>query len=137
MALFKKKAAADDGSLDETLTFLSAAAAGRLRAELAAAFAEQGLEMQVFSDRLVDAEGRVFGVHNVAATCFNDDRGEKAWPEIIRDHVRRIVAGMDAPPVLEAMTPDEIRAALTRGSSSVRASPRDALPRTQSTSPTT
>jgi hypothetical protein len=112
MALFKRKPAADDGPPDETLTFLSAAAGGRLRAELAAAFAEHGLEMQVFNDHLVDSEGREFGVHNVAAACFGDVRGEVAWPEVIRDHVRMILAGLDALPAVDAMTPDEIRAAL-------------------------
>jgi hypothetical protein len=110
MALFKRKPAADDGPPDETLTFLSAAAAGHLRAELAAAFAEHGLEMQVFNDHLVDSEGREFGVHNIGAACFNDERGEKAWPEVIRGHVRRILADMDAPSPLESMTAEEARA---------------------------
>lgn len=112
MALFKKKAAADDGPPDETLTFMSAAAAGRLRAELAAAFAEHGLEMQVFNDHLVDSEGREFGVHNIGAVCFNDERGEKAWPEVIRSHVQRILADMDAPSPLETMTAEEARGAV-------------------------
>lgn len=66
--------------------------------------------MQVFNDHLVDAQGREFGIHNVAAACHNDERGEKAWPEIIRDHVRRILAGMDAPSPMETLGADEARA---------------------------
>lgn len=110
MGIFRKKV--DDSSSDQTLTFMSVAAAGRLRAEMAVAFAEQGLETQVFNDHLVDADGRQFGVYNLGAACFNDERGEGAWPGIIRDHVTRILAGMDAPSALETMTDDELRGSI-------------------------
>ncbi len=112
MGLFRRRPASDDafdGEPDETFPFLTAPAAAALRSEAAAAFAERGLEMLVFADHLVDDAGREFGLYNLAAACHGDERGPSAWPELVREHVRKVLEGLDAVDVIESMSDDELR----------------------------
>lgn len=109
MALFRKKPHPDSSPPDEVLPFFTRDQADRFRRTLAAAFAETGLEMQVFADHLVDERGRQFGVYNVAAVCFNDGRGERAWAELTAQHVRRLLVGMDGPNELETMPTEQVQ----------------------------
>ena len=97
MGLFKKKPAAEPALPDEALPFFARDQADRFRRTLAAAFAEHGLEVEVRLDHLVDSQGREFGLHTLATACFNDERGERAWSELTRDHARRILAAINSP----------------------------------------
>ena len=110
MALFRKKPAAEPALPDEALPFFTHDQANRFRGVLAAGFAEQGLEVEIRLDHLVDSRGRRFGLYNPATACFNDERGEQAWGELTRDHVRRILAAMDRPGEVELQSSEAVRA---------------------------
>jgi hypothetical protein len=99
----------EDDTPDTVLPFLTRAAADRLRREFAAAFAEQGLEVTVYPDRVVDGAERSFGLYNLAAACGQDERGEKAWPRLVREHVSAILAGVDGPDELEQLSTEQVR----------------------------
>jgi hypothetical protein len=72
---------------DGTFAFFDVEQGVRFRARVREAFAEVGREVEVYADVVVDDRGSPFGLHNVAAACYNDDRGERAWAEVIRKHV--------------------------------------------------
>jgi hypothetical protein len=110
MGLFRRGRRGPGSPPDEVLTFMPAEQANRLRALMRESFAEAGLEVTVYADHLVDAAGREFGVGNLARACHNDERGERAWPQIVRDHVGRVLRSLDAPSPFETFTPEQVRA---------------------------
>ncbi|MCU1593003.1 MAG: hypothetical protein JWO12_395 [Frankiales bacterium] len=110
MAQFRKRSPVVSGPSDDHLPFFSVTDADLFRRTLAQAFAESGMEMQVFRDHLVDVNGRTFGVYNAATVCHHDERGKAAWPELARDHVRRLLDNLNAPSVLDTMTEKELHA---------------------------
>ncbi|MEU2157276.1 hypothetical protein ABZ532_20045 [Streptomyces sp. NPDC019396] len=114
MGLFRRgpKRDGDDVPRDEEFTFLSVGEAARFRSQVREAFAEQGLEVTVYSDVVTDSSGRQFGLGNLAAVCHNDERGPRVWPEVIRGHVALVLRTMDAPSALDTLPPEQIRAQL-------------------------
>ena len=72
------------------------------------AFAARGLEITVHSGHVEDADGRIFGLHNVSAACHNDPRGPTAWPEVVDAHVGRVLSDMAAPDPLDVLPLDEL-----------------------------
>lgn len=97
-----------DGVADEELEFLSVAQARRVRGLVRAAFGERGLEVTVHGGHVEDSGGRIFGLHNVAAACHNDERGPLVWPEVVDAHVRRVLADMDAPDPVDVLPLEEL-----------------------------
>ena len=95
---------------DETFTYWDQETADEFRALVRTVFAEIGSEVQVFADHVVNADGTRFGLGNLAAVCHNDDRGRRAWREIVTDHVRRISAAMTATSEFETMSDADILA---------------------------
>lgn len=69
---------------------LSTDGAAKLRRLVQQEFAESGVEVSVHPDHVVDDGGRQFGLWNIAALC--NDRPEKEWPELVRNHVATLVA---------------------------------------------
>ncbi len=106
--IFKRRRGPAEADAD--LPFLTAEQAQHVRALVSGSFAERGLEVTVFGDYVQDSSERQFGLWNVAAACHNDDGGPKAWPLVVGDHVRRIVAAMDAPDPFESMTDEQLLA---------------------------
>lgn len=102
MGLFRKKAA-ESVEPDEALPFLTVPQADRLRVLVRTAFAERGLEADVFADHLRDNQGRTFGLWNVAANCHGAEGGEREWPAIVDDHLTRLLVAMDAPDLVSQM----------------------------------
>ncbi len=94
---------------DDALPFLGVDDAQQVRALVRRAFADRGLEVSVHPDHVLDDSGRGFGLWNVAAACHQDERGRTAWPEVIDQHVARVLASMDAPDPFEGLTPDDAR----------------------------
>ena len=107
MGLLRRKAA-ESVEPDEALPFLTAPQADRLRGLVRTAFAERGLEAEVFAGHLRDDQGREFGLWNVAATCHAAERGERDWPGIVDDHLTRLLVAMDAPDLVAQMAPEEV-----------------------------
>src|SRR4051812_24584484 len=105
MALFKKRQQGETPS-DAELTFLTADQADRVRSLFREAFAGLGLEVTVYAGHAQDASGRQFGLWNLAAACHNDERGEKVWPQVVREHVQRVIANLDAPSPFEELSAD-------------------------------
>lgn len=111
MALFKRRRPAAGGAPDPapvpdgSLTFLSSADADDFRQAAAVAFADIGLTVTMHADHAVDAKGRQFGFWNVAALCASLPRAE--WPATIDQHLRTVLAGMDAPSPFEGLDADE------------------------------
>jgi hypothetical protein len=109
---------------DEALPFLGVDDAQEIRSLARTAFAELGIEVTVHAGHVADDAGRQFGLWNVAASCHQDERGRRAWPGLVREHVRRVLASMDAPDPFSELTPDQAAA-----STFVRLYERDAVPR--------
>lgn len=95
---------------DADLPFLTVDDAQRVRALVSASFVQRGMEVVVLGDHVRDASQRQLGLWNVAAACHNDDRGQKAWPQVVDRHVHQILAAMDAPDPFESMADEELLA---------------------------
>ncbi|MFC5803418.1 hypothetical protein [Streptomyces formicae] len=114
MGLFRRgpKRDGDDVPRDAEFSFFSEGEGARFRGQVREAFAEQGLEVSVYADVVVDSAGRQFGLGNLAAVLHNDERGPRVWPDVIRGHVAMVLRTMDAPSALDTLPPDQIRAQL-------------------------
>ncbi|NUJ99826.1 hypothetical protein HRW23_23225 [Streptomyces lunaelactis] len=114
MGLFRRGPKRDgrDAPRDPEFSFFSEAEGARFRAQVREAFAEKGLEVSVYADVVSDSEGRQFGLANLAAVCHNDERGPRAWPEVVRQHVGMVLRTMDAPSALDTLPTEQIRAQL-------------------------
>lgn len=114
MGMFRRGPKRDprDTPRDPAFEFLSEGEGRLLRGLTREAFAERGLEVTVFADHMTDSAHRNYNLYNLAAGCHNDERGSRAWPALIRDHVDKLVRAMDAPSALDTLTHDELRARL-------------------------
>ena len=93
--LFRRPPGVPSGAPDAAFPYWSGDQAQRFRAMVREALAEAGVEAALYADYAQDAQGRKFGLGNLAAVCHNDDRGERAWRRIVQGHVRTVVSGMD------------------------------------------
>ncbi|MGW6455701.1 hypothetical protein ACWF94_07180 [Streptomyces sp. NPDC055078] len=114
MGLFRRGPKRDgrDAPRDPEFTFFSADEGARFRAQVREAFAERGLEVSVYADVVSDSAGRQFGLANLAAVLHNDDRGPRAWSELVHRHVGMVLRTMDAPSALDTLPTEQIRAQL-------------------------
>lgn len=114
MGLFRRRPKRDgrDAPRDPEFSFFSADEGARFRAQVREAFAEKGLEVTVYADVVTDSAGRQFGLGNLAAVCHNDERGPRAWPEVVRQHVGMVLRTMEAPSALDTLPTEQIRAQL-------------------------
>lgn len=87
MALFRKNKPEPTPDGDLPLTTDQAA---KLRRLVQQAFAEAGVEVSALADHVVDADGRQFGLWNIAALC--NDEPERGWPDLVGKHVATLVA---------------------------------------------
>ncbi|NTW38936.1 MAG: hypothetical protein HGA44_03475 [Cellulomonadaceae bacterium] len=102
MGLFRRAARAGGSEPDEALGFLTVAEADEVRSLVAAAFAQRGREVVIHPDHVEAADGEVFGLWNVAASCHAVG-SRKQWRAVVRTHVDALV---DTPP-----DPSELSAA--------------------------
>lgn len=79
---------------DPEFDFLTDEQGARLRDLARVAFAEAGVETIPHSQHLEAADGRQFGLWNLAATCRQAPESE--WPSVVRDHVAATLRGLDA-----------------------------------------
>jgi hypothetical protein len=79
-----------DGEPDATFPFLTVGQAARLRSLVRQTFAEHGIESEIHPGHLAAADGWHFGLHNLFATCHNAPGGERAWPGVVRAHVKKL-----------------------------------------------
>ncbi|MFP1624915.1 hypothetical protein ACLB9X_06835 [Streptomyces sp. 5K101] len=114
MGLFRRGPKRDgrDAPRDPEFAFFSTGEGARFRGLVREAFAEQGLEVTVYTDMVSDSAGRQFGLGNLAAVCHNDERGPRAWPELVHQHVGMVLRTMEAPSALETLPREQIRAQL-------------------------
>ncbi|GAA2246221.1 hypothetical protein GCM10010232_36720 [Streptomyces amakusaensis] len=114
MGLFRRRPKRDgrDAPRDPEFAYFSADEGARFRALVREAFAEQGLEVLLHPDMVSDNSGRQFGLANLAAVLHNDDRGPRAWPELVRRHVGMVLRTMDAPSALDTLSTEQIRSQL-------------------------
>ena len=108
---FLRRSRPESGVPDEAFPFLTQEQATRLRNLVRTTFAEAGTEVTVHADHVVDAEGQTFGLANLAAACHANDRRERTWPKLVRQHVRGIVAAVEAPSPFDALSPEQVLAA--------------------------
>ncbi|WP_331717354.1 hypothetical protein [Yinghuangia sp. ASG 101] len=101
-----------DAPRDAAFEFLSADEGRRMRVLTREAFAERGLEVTVFADHLTDSANRRYKLHDIAASCHNNERGRRAWESLIHDHVDKLVRAREAPSAVETMPADELWARL-------------------------
>lgn len=90
---------------DKALPFFERSVADRFRALVGEVFSRAGLEVVVHPGQAVDAEGREFGLWNVAALCA--DLNERDWPATIEGHVDRVLSSWDAPSGFIGLERDE------------------------------
>ncbi|MGW1974052.1 hypothetical protein [Streptomyces sp. NPDC001889] len=114
MGLFRRRPKRDgrDRPRDPEFGYFSADEGARFRALVREAFAEQGLEVSIHPDVVSDNAGRQFGLANLAAVLHNDDRGPRAWPDLVRRHVGMVLRTMDAPSALDTLSTEQIRSQL-------------------------
>lgn len=114
MGLFRRGPKRDglDVPRDPEFSFFSVDEGARFRGQVREAFAEHGLEVTVFADVVTDSDGRQFGLGNLAAVLHNDDRGPRAWSELVRRHVGMVLRTMNAPSALDTLPTEQIRAQL-------------------------
>ncbi|MFI9585726.1 hypothetical protein ACIHCQ_28635 [Streptomyces sp. NPDC052236] len=99
-----------DAPRDAGFPFFSGDEGARFRSQVREAFAEHGLEVDVYADVVSDSDGRQFGLANLAAVCHNDQRGPRTWPEVVRQHVGMVLRTMAAPSALDTLPTEQIRA---------------------------
>lgn len=107
MALFGKKAAPPEPR-DRALEFFTVSQADHFRTIARNAFAENGLEVDIYPDHAVDSSGRQFGFWNIATQCA--DARPRDWPRLLSTHVRRITESMDAPDPFQDLEADDAAA---------------------------
>jgi hypothetical protein len=108
MGLLRRRSEGHGVARDDHLTFLTVAQADLIRRLIREAFAEHGREVVDFADQVRDDAGAQFGLWNVAVACRNESRGESAWPGVVAEHVRRVLAGMDRD-VFEGLNLSDVR----------------------------
>lgn len=93
---------------DGRLSGLSSAQSQRVRGLARTALAERGIETVVYADHLQAADGREFGLANLASACHNCPGDERAWPTLVSGHLDSLLARCpDVPPDL---TVEQMRA---------------------------
>ncbi|MET9951999.1 hypothetical protein ABZ135_10690 [Streptomyces sp. NPDC006339] len=102
----------EDAPRDPEFSYFSEREGALFRGAVRAAFAEQGLEVTVYADSVVDDADRRFGLGNLAAVCHQDPRGTRIWPRLIERHVRLVVRALDGPSALDTLPPEQIHAQL-------------------------
>jgi hypothetical protein len=105
VGIFKKKSPEPE-TADSDLTFFTVSRANEFRAITREVFAEKGLEVQVHPGHAVDDSGREYGFWNVAAACY--DQPQSAWRDVIRNHLQRVLASLDAPDPFDALAPADV-----------------------------
>ncbi|MEU2729588.1 hypothetical protein ACIPJQ_18835 [Streptomyces griseoviridis] len=101
-----------DTPRDPEYAFFSVAEGALFRAQVRAAFAEQGLEVTLRSKVAGDSTGRHFGLTHLASLCHHDPGGTKRWPRLIRERVTALLRTVDGPSPLETLAPNQLRARL-------------------------
>jgi len=84
---------------------LSVTQAQRLRELVRGAWAHVGREVTVHSDHVVDADGGIFGLWNLAVLVA--DAPDRKWPGLVGDHIRRLATPN---PSVEGLSDAELRA---------------------------
>lgn len=105
MGLFRR--AAVDAEPDEALPFLTVDEAAEVRRLAVEAFGGAGVEVVARPDHLEGADGRQYGLWNVAAACRSVGP-RRRWRRVVRDHVATLV---DLPPSPAELPVDEVLAA--------------------------
>jgi len=98
----KKTASA---TMDEHLTFMTEAEAAEIRALLSQAFAAEGLPAEVLVDHVLAANGRQFGLWNIAAACHAAEGGRADWDGLIAGHVHTV---LNLPPATADLSDAEL-----------------------------
>lgn len=83
---------------------LSVAQAQRLRELVRVAWARVGREVTVGSDHVVDADGGVFGLWNLAALVAGAP--QRKWPRLVDDHIERLSSPQ---PSVEGLSEGQLR----------------------------
>lgn len=86
MGLFKRPVHVSPPDPDLPLTTDGAA---QLRILVRQAFAGAGIEVVALSDHVVDAQGRQFGLRDLADVC--SPLPESDWPEVVTRHVANLL----------------------------------------------
>jgi hypothetical protein len=116
------------GPTDRVFPYLSLADAQRLRDLALEAFSDAGLDVSLHDDHVAAADGRRFGLSNIAAQCDAAGGGPGAWRELVREHVRRVLAAADRPTAADLGRDEILARSYLRlvGTSTV---PESAMPR--------
>lgn len=94
---------------DPEFDFFTKEQGQRLRDLAQRAFAAAGVDTVSHAQHLQAADGRQFGLSNLAAACHNAPEGEASWPEVVDRHVTSVLAAMGRGPVAD-MPLDEVLA---------------------------
>jgi hypothetical protein len=71
----------------------------KIRALARTALAERGIEAAIHADHLRAADGRTFGLRNLASKCHASGRSEEGWGEIATAHIEALLAACpEVPP---------------------------------------
>jgi hypothetical protein len=104
MGLFNRNQRRPDEPSDETLSELTVSDAQRLRDLVRGSMATAGYEVTVYAGHVEDADGRQFGLGSLARRLADPRLPGKKWPEVVGDHVRRLLASVDGPDEFDVPT---------------------------------
>jgi hypothetical protein len=106
MGLFNRKSRDRDEPADETLSELTVSDAQRLRDLVRGCMATAGYEVTVYAGHVEDADGRQFGLGSLARRLADPDLPAKRWPQVVDDHISRLLASVDGPDEFDVPTED-------------------------------
>lgn len=106
------------GPNDRRLSGLTPAQTQRVRDLARRALAERGLETVVHADHLRTADGRMFGLENIASVCHNARANR--WAQLIADHLDALLGEFPA-------EPPELSVEQIRAGAHLRLVPMDAM----------
>lgn len=105
VGLFKRNPKPEEPA-DETLPELSISGAQRLRDLVRGSMAVAGYEVTVYAGHVEDADGRQFGLGSLARRLADPRVPARKWPEVVEDHIRRLLASVDGPDEFDVPTED-------------------------------
>lgn len=97
-----------EGTFDHRLSGLTPRQSQRVRDLTRQVLAERGIEAVVHADHLETADGRVFGLSNLASKCLSSGLAEDGWLQVVTAHIDGILAAFGAVP--PELTAEQLRA---------------------------
>ncbi len=106
VGIFNRKHEPADEPFDEALPELTVSDAQRLRDLVRIRMATEGYEVTVYAGHVEDADGWQFGLSSLARRLADPSMPAKRWPQVVDDHIGRLLASVNGPDEFDVATED-------------------------------